>query len=112
MNFSLVLHRAAGTSARPVRRSLLILAACAVVAGVVVWSLSTWARDEDRRVDPTSPEAHDAVAVAQDVVPGRPIEATYDVDDDKWEIIILQRGREYEVELDPRDLRLLRLDYD
>ncbi|MGH2949803.1 MAG: hypothetical protein ACRDPC_26675 [Solirubrobacteraceae bacterium] len=99
-------------AARPGRRLLLGGLAALTVVAAVAWSLTTWARDEDRRVDPTTPAARAAIAVAQDVVPGRLVEATYDIDDDKWEIIIVQRGREYEVELDPNDLSLLRLDYD
>jgi hypothetical protein len=35
-----------------------------------------------------------------------------DRDNGKWEITIVQDGREYEVELTPRDLTLLRVDYD
>jgi hypothetical protein len=46
------------------------------------------------------------------VVPGRVRGVARDQDNGKWEITILQQGREYEVELHPRDLTLLRVDYD
>ena len=89
-------------------RRLLIVPA--VAAGLLAGVL--WPEDEDRPVDPTRPDARAAARSALDVVPGRVTAVTFDVDDDKWEIIIAQEGREYEVELTPGDYRLLRLDYD
>ena len=62
--------------------------------------------------DPATPEARRAAAVALGVVPGRVLGVARDEDDGKWEMTIAQDGREYEVELAPGDLSLLRLDYD
>jgi hypothetical protein len=69
-------------------------------------------RDDDRPVDPSTPAARHAAAIALDVVPGRVLGVARDEDDGKWEITIAQAQHEYEVELAPGDLRLLRLDYD
>ena len=86
--------------------------AAAAIAAVVAVSATTWARDDDRRVDHATPEARQAAAIARDVVPGRVVEVARDVDNGKWEITIAQAGREYEVELSAGALELLRLDYD
>jgi uncharacterized membrane protein YkoI len=83
-----------------------------VVAGVVALSASTRPRDDDHPVDPTTVEARRAASVAQEVVPGRVIGVARDADNGKWEITIVQQRREYEVELSPGELRLLRVDYD
>ena len=53
-----------------------------------------------------------AAAVALGVVPGRVLGVARDEDDGEWEVTIAQDGREYEVELAPGDLSVLRLDYD
>jgi uncharacterized membrane protein YkoI len=95
---------------RPSRRAL----ACAIAALALLGGLVTAVTrgDDDRPVDPTTPAARRAIAVALGVVPGRVVGVAIDQDNGKWEVTIAQEGREYEVELDPRDLTLLRLDYD
>jgi hypothetical protein len=40
------------------------------------------------------------------------LEVARDCDNGKWEVIIAQDGREYEIELAPGSLTLLGLDYD
>ena len=70
------------------------------------------AREDDRPVDPGSPAARSAAAAALEVVPGRVLGVATDRDDGKWEVTIAQGAREYEVELAPDGLNLLRLDYD
>ena len=85
----------------------------AVVAGAaVIWGGASLLRDDDRPVDPDRPDARRAVEAALDVVPGRVVGVARDEDNGKWEITVVQRDREYEVELAPDDLALLRLDYD
>ena len=85
----------------------------AVVAGAaVIWGGASLLRDDDRPVDPDRPDARRAVEAALDVVPGRVVGVARDEDNGKWEITVVQRDREYEVELAPGDLALLRLDYD
>ena len=69
-------------------------------------------REDDHAVDPDSPRAQAAIAVAQSVVPGQLLDVACDRDSGKWEVTIGQEGREYEVELHAQDLSLLRLDYD
>jgi hypothetical protein len=69
-------------------------------------------RDDDRLVDPAGPEARRAVEVARGVVEGRLVDVRRDVDNGKWEVTLRQGEREYEVELAPGDLALLRIDYD
>jgi hypothetical protein len=93
---------------RPDRR----VAAAVAVLLLTALVFAAWPREDNYTVDPRSREARRAVAVAQGVVPGRVIEVTRDQDSGKWEIVIEQGEREYEVELDPKDLSLLRLDYD
>jgi hypothetical protein len=44
-------------------------------------------------------------------VRGRVVGVARDRDNGKWEIAVVQEGREYEVELSQPDLVLLRLDY-
>jgi hypothetical protein len=87
------------------------LAAVVAILLLAALAFAVWPREDDYAVDPTTPQAREAVAVAQGVVPGRLIEVTRDRDNGKWEIIIAQGEREYEVELNP-DLTLLGLDYD
>jgi hypothetical protein len=93
-------------------RPAVVLGCAAVVAAAIALSAATWARDDDQPVDPTTPQARRAVEIARGVVPGRVLGVARDADNGKWEITILQEGREYEVELAARDLTLLRLDYD
>ena len=85
----------------------------AVVAGAaVIWGGASLLRDDDRPVDPDRPDARRAAEAALEVVPGRVVGVARDEDNGKWEITVVQRDREYEVELAPDDLALLRLDYD
>jgi len=93
---------------RPSRRALLAALATLAIA-IAAWS--TTGEDDDRPVDPTTPEARRAAAVALGVVPGRVIGVARDEDNGKWEITVRQEGREYEVELSDPSLTLLRLDY-
>jgi hypothetical protein len=99
---------AGSTRWRPNRRVIAAFATLLLAALL----FAVWPRQDDYAVDPRSPDARRAVAVAQGVVPGRLVEVTRDQDNGKWEIIIAQGDREYEVELDPRNFSLLRLDYD
>jgi len=86
-------------------------AVAAVVAGALILVGAT-RRDDDVPVDPTTPEARRAAATALEVVHGRVVGVARDRDNGKWEVTIDQEGGLYEVELEPRTLRLLRLDYD
>jgi len=89
----------------------LLAALAALVVAFGVWMLASGGPDDDVPVDPTTPAARAAAAVALDVVPGRVVGVARDQDDGKWEIAIVQEGREYEVELSYPGLTLLRLDY-
>jgi uncharacterized membrane protein YkoI len=89
------------------RRLAVVLAIAAAV-----WGGSVAFRDDDRPVDPASAAARAAIAEATRIVPGRLVGLARDTDNGKWEVTIDQDGREYEVELDPATLNLLRLDYD
>jgi hypothetical protein len=92
---------------------MLIVIACVVPALAAVASdPPEWLRDDDRPVDPSTPAARRAAAAALEVVPGRVLGVARDEDDGKWEITIAQGEWEYEVELAPEDLSLLRLDND
>jgi hypothetical protein len=91
-----------------VRRLIAALAAVAVVLAV----LAARPREDDRPVDPRQPAAQRAIAAATEVVGGQVVEVARDVDNGKWEVILRRDGRDYEVELDPRDYSLLRIDYD
>lgn len=91
----------------------LVKPALAVVAvAAALWGGASLLRDDDRPVDPGRPDARRAAAAALEVVPGRVVGVARDEDNGKWEITIVQGDREYEVELAPGDLALLRLDYD
>ena len=83
-----------------------------VVAGLLAWGGATLLRDDDRPVDPSRPDAQRAVAAALEVVHGRVLGVARDEDNGKWEVTIAQEGRQYEVELAPGSMDLLRLDYD
>ena len=87
------------------------LAALAAV-GLAAVALAVAMRDDDRPVAPSDPRARQAIAVAREVVPGRVVGVHRDIDNGKWEVTIRQGETDYEVELDPRDLALLRVDYD
>lgn len=68
--------------------------------------------EDDVPVDRDTPEARRAVAEALTVVSGRVVEVARDRDNDKWEVVIEQDDRRYEVELAPNTFQLLRLDWD
>lgn len=68
--------------------------------------------DDDVPVDHTEPEAVAAIEAARLVVPGELVGVARDSDDDdKWEVTLRAFGDEYEVELEPNTLALLRIDY-
>jgi uncharacterized membrane protein YkoI len=69
-------------------------------------------RDDDRPVDAAHPRAREAIAIAREVVPGAVVDVRRDRDNGKWEVTMRQGARDYEVELAPEDLSLLRVDYD
>ncbi len=85
---------------------LILLAALLAVAAAFAL------RDEDLPVPRDTPEARRAVALAREVVPGRLVDLRRDTDNGKWEVTLRQGDHDYEVELDPRTLALLRVDYD
>jgi hypothetical protein len=89
------------------RKALAVL-----VVAALAWGAASLPREDDEPVDPRRPDARRASDVALEVVPGRVVGVARDRDNGKWEITIVQDGREYEVELTPRDLTLLRVDYD
>lgn len=91
-------------------RRLAAALAVAVLAGAA-FTLAT-PREDDRPVDPSGAAAREAIAEATRIVPGRLVGVARDTDNGKWEVTIDQEGRQYEVELDPATLSLLRLDYD
>jgi hypothetical protein len=68
--------------------------------------------EDDRLVDATQPRARQAIAVAREIVPGTLVDVRRDRDNGKWEVTMRQGARDYEVELAPKDLSLLRVDYD
>jgi peptidase YpeB-like protein len=84
------------------RRMAAVLLLAAVLAGC----------EDDVPVDRAEPGARRAAAEALEIVTGRVIEVARDRDNGKWEVIVEQRGRRYEIELEPDTFRLLRLDYD
>lgn len=70
-------------------------------------------RDDDRPVDPTGAQARAAIEAARAIVPGELVDVSRDTDDEhKWEVTLRAFGNDYEVELEPRTLALLRIDYD
>ena len=84
------------------------------VAAVAVAALAfvLLPREDDVLVDATHPRARQAISVAREIVPGSLVDVRRDRDNGKWEVTIRQEEREYEVELSPADLALLRVDYD
>jgi hypothetical protein len=89
-----------------------VVAGGVLALAAVALDAPRWLRDDDRQVDPSTPAARRAAAAALEVVPGRVLGVARDEDDGKWEITIAQGEWEYEVELAPEDLSLLRLDND
>ena len=88
-----------------------LIAALAVAAGLV-FAGAQLLRDDDRLVDPGTPQAQRAITAARDVVPGTLVDVRRDEDNGKWEVTLRQHDRDYEVELDPATFTLLRVDYD
>jgi uncharacterized membrane protein YkoI len=81
-------------------------------AALIVAALLLGCGEDDVPVDRDTPGARRAATKALEVVPGRVRGVARDTDTGKWEVTIVQGSREYEVELHPRSLSLLRLDYD
>jgi hypothetical protein len=68
--------------------------------------------DDDVLVDPGTPAARAAVQAAQAVVRGELVDVRRDRNDaDKWEVTLRAGEDDYEVELEPVTLALLRIDY-
>lgn len=69
--------------------------------------------DDDKPVDPAGAGARAAIEAARAIVPGELVDVARDSDDaDKWEVTLRAFGDDYEVELHPTTLALLRIDYD
>lgn len=96
------------------RIATLLAGLALVVAGVASsgWIDAEWFGEDDYAVALSAPGAREAVAVALEVVPGEVRGLTRDRDNGKWEVLVDQGGRRYEVELGAEDFALLRLDYD
>ena len=88
------------------------LAPAIAAAAVAALAFVLLPREDDVLVDATHPRARQAISVAREVVPGSLVDVRRDRDNGKWEVTIRQEEREYEVELSPADLALLRVDYD
>ena len=101
---------ATGVSTWPPSRRAVVGVIAAIVLAAGVWA-ALGGEDDDVPVDPNTPQARAAAVAALDVVPGRVVGVARDRDNGKWEIAVVQEGREYEVELSHPDLKLLRLDY-
>jgi hypothetical protein len=102
--------RLAGATARRPSRRAFVGGLAAIALLLAAWT-AAGGGDDDVPVDPDTPQARAAVAAALDVVRGRVAGVTQDRDSGKWEIAVVQDGREYEVELSNPGLELLRLDY-
>ena len=94
------------------RRRLALGAVTVALLAASTWGVTALTHEDDHPVDPNTPEAQRAIRAAREVVPGRVLEVARDEDNGKWEVLISQDGRDYEVELDPATFSLLRLDYD
>ena len=92
------------------RLTAVVVAVAVAIAIVLVLVLLP--EEDDEPVARWHPRAQEAIAVAREVVPGRVVGVHRDRDNGKWEVTIRQDGRDYEVELHPADLDLLRVDYD
>jgi hypothetical protein len=84
-----------------------------LVSALLLVGLLALLRDDDRPVDPTGPQAIRAIEAARAIVPGELVDVSRDIDDaHKWEVTLHAFGNDYEVELEPTTLALLRIDYD
>lgn len=96
------------------RVATILVGVALAVAGVLStgWVDREWFDEDDYSVALSAPGAREAAAVAREVVPGDVVGITRDRDNGKWEVLVDQGGRRYEVELGAEDYGLLRLDYD
>jgi hypothetical protein len=85
----------------------------ALLAAVLLIAIFALLRtDDDVLVDPTAPDARAAIQAAQAVVRGELVDVRRDRNDaDKWEVTLRAGANDYEVELAPVTLALLRIDY-
>ena len=84
----------------------------ALAAALIVAVVALLRTDDDVRVDPTRADARAAIEAARAIVPGELVDVSRDSNDqDKWEVTLRADGNEYEVELLPGTLALLRIDY-
>ncbi|MBE2316994.1 hypothetical protein DVA67_013510 [Solirubrobacter sp. CPCC 204708] len=91
------------------RHALMALLAAALL--IAIFALLR--TDDDVAVDRSEPAAAAAIEAARAVVPGELVDVSRDTDSqDKWEVTLRAHGQEYEVELLPDTLALLRIDYD
>jgi hypothetical protein len=103
----------AATTDRQGRRAApAALVALLAVAATTIWVARPELLEDDRLVDKSTPAAQRAIAAARDVVAGDVVDVRRDVDNGKWEVTLRRGERDYEVELAPNDLSLLRVDYD
>jgi hypothetical protein len=86
----------------------------ALLAAVLLLAIFALLRtDDDVLMDPAAPDARAAVRAAQAVVRGELVDVRRDRDDaDKWEVTLRAGANDYEVELEPSTLALLRIDYE
>lgn len=85
--------------------------AALLAATALVILLAVLRGDDDKPVDPAAARA--AIDAARAIVPGELVDVARDSDDaDKWEVTLRAFGDDYEVELHPTTLALLRIDYD
>jgi hypothetical protein len=89
-----------------------LLATLLVIAAVAGCVPALAPSEDDERLDPRTPDARRAAAIALEVVPGAVTEVARDRDDGNWEITVRQDGNDFEVELRSDDLELLGIDYD
>ena len=83
-----------------------------LAAALLVSIFALLRREDDVLVDHTQPGARAAIQAARAIVPGELIDVRVDTDNDKWEVTLRANGTDYEVELAPGTLALLRIDYD
>ncbi len=84
----------------------------ALAVALVLIAVVALLRDDDVLVDPSEPNARAAITAARAVVVGDLVDVRVDTDNDKWEVTLRAGGNDYEVELEPGTLALLRIDYD
>jgi hypothetical protein len=83
-----------------------------LAAALLVAIFALLRTDDDVLVDPATPDARAAIEAAQAVVPGELVDVRRDRNDaGKWEVTLRAGDDDYEVELEPITLALLRIDY-